>query len=64
MNQQYSITLKQKTDGQVQVTGIRVPDDAYLENPFIKQQIKNEMERTLTDRHIRVLRDVGVVDYG
>lgn len=61
---QFSITTKQRVDGQVQVTSIRVPKEVLLEDPFIKQKIKNEMERALESAHIRVLKDVGIVQYG
>ena len=63
-HQLYSITCKQRTDGQVQVTSVRVPKEILHEDPFIKQKIKNVMERALEDNHIRVLKDVGVVQYG
>jgi hypothetical protein len=64
MNQKFSITLKQRVDGQVQVTRIRVPQDILRENPFMKEEIKNAMERKLEDNHVKVLKDVGVVQYG
>ena len=60
----YSITTKQRTDGQVQVTSVRVPKDILNEDPFIKEKIRNEMERKLRDNNIRVLEDVGIVQYG
>lgn len=64
MNQNYSITLRQKVDGQVQVTGIKVPQIVLLENPFIKEEIKREMENKLEENHIKVLKDIGIVEYG
>ncbi len=63
MNHRYSISLKQKVDGQVQVTRIRVPKESFIEEPFLKEQIKNAMERLLEDNNIRVLKDKGIVDY-
>lgn len=53
-----------RVDGQVQVTSVRVPKESYHEDPFLKSKIKNKMERLLEDNHIRVLKDVGVVQYG
>ncbi len=64
MSQQYRITTKMRVDGQVQVTSVRVPKDVLNEEPFIKDKIKNEMERALRDANIKVLEDVGVVQYG
>lgn len=61
---QYSITTKMRVDGQVQVTSVRVPKMVLHEDPFIKQKIKNEMERVLKEASIMVLEDVGVVQYG
>lgn len=61
--QLYRILLKQKADGQIQVTGIRVPKEIFDNNPFIKQQIKNAFELTLKEKHIKVLGDVGIVQY-
>jgi len=63
MSHKYSISLKQKVDGQVQVTRIRVPKEALVEEPFLKEQIKNSMERILEENNIRVLKDKGIVDY-
>lgn len=59
----FSITTKQRTDGQVQVTSVRVPKEVLHEDPFIKQKIKNSMEMALRDADIMVLEDVGVVQY-
>ena len=61
---QFSITTKMRVDGQVQVTSIRVPKEVYHEDPFIKLKIKNRMERALESAHIRVLKDIGVIQYG
>ncbi|KKN08638.1 hypothetical protein LCGC14_1054790 [marine sediment metagenome] len=63
MSQQYSITLKQRVDGQIQVTSVRVPKEVLLEEPFIKEEIKREMEKKLEDNHVKVLKDVGIVEY-
>ena len=63
MNQKYRIMLKQKADGQIQVTGIRVPKEVLDEQPFIKDQIKNTMELYLEEKHIKVLKDVGIIQY-
>ena len=62
-NQMYSVTCKQRVDGQVQVTSVLVPKEVLDEQPFIKQQLKKEMERMLEEKNIRVLKDVGVVEY-
>jgi hypothetical protein len=62
MSQKFSVSLKQKVDGQVQVTRIRVPSEILLEQPFLKEQIKNEMERMLEDHGIKVLKDKGIVE--
>jgi len=64
MNQQYSITIKQRVDGQIQVTSIRVPKEELKEKPFIKEEMRNSMERKLEDNYIKVLKDVGVIEYG
>jgi hypothetical protein len=63
MNQRFSVSLKQKVDGQVQVTRIRVPKESLIEQPFLKDQIKNVMEKILEENNIKVLKDKGVVDY-
>lgn len=63
MNQKFSISLKQKVDGQVQVTRIRVPKESLIDDPFLKEKIKNEMERLLKENGIKVLKDKGIVDY-
>ena len=63
MNQKFKITLKQRTDGQVRVSSIFIPKHIRDEQPFLKAQLKNEMERLLEDNHIRVLKDVGFVDF-
>ena len=55
--------MKQKVDGQVQVTRIRVPKESLIEQPFLKDQIKNVMEKILEENNIKVLKDKGVVDY-
>jgi hypothetical protein len=62
MSQKFSVSLKQKVDGQVQVTRIRVPSEILLEQPFLKEQIKNEMERMLEGHGIKVLKDKGIVE--
>lgn len=66
MNQyfKYTITTKMRVDGQVQVTSVRVPKDELDNDPWIKQKIKNEMERELERNNIKVLKDVGVVQHG
>ncbi len=63
MSQKFSISLKQKVDGQIQVTRIRVPKETLIENPFLKDQIKNNMERILKENGIKVLKDRGIVEY-
>lgn len=63
LDQMFSIVLKQKTDGQIRISSIRVDSDILREEPFIKEQIKNLMERELERNHILVLKDVGVVQY-
>lgn len=64
MNQSYSITIKQRVDGQIQVTSVKVPQIVLLEDPFIKEEIKKEMENKLEENHIKVLKDIGIVEYG
>ncbi len=64
MNPAYSITIKQRVDGQIQVTSIRVSKDILAEDPFIKSELKREMEDKLKENGIRVLEDIGVVEYG
>lgn len=63
MNHKYSISLKQKVDGQIQVTRVRVPKEVIMEDPFIKEKIKNEMERILEESNIKVLKDKGIIQY-
>jgi len=63
MSQQFSITVKQRVDGQIQVTRIGVPWNEVLEEPFIKEEMRHDMENKLEGNHIRVLRDVGIVEY-
>ena len=63
MNQKFSISLKQKVDGQVQVTRIRVPKESLIDDPFLKEKIKNEMERLLKENGIKVLKDRGIIEY-
>ncbi len=63
MNPAYSITIKQRVDGQIQVTSIRVSKDILDEDPFIKSELKREMEDKLKENGIKVLEDIGVVEY-
>ena len=63
MNQPFRITLKQRTDGQIRVSGIFVPKDYRLENPYFKQQLRKELEYILKSNGIRVLEDGGFVDF-
>tara|TARA_R110000851_G_scaffold55295_1_gene129808 strand:- start:577 stop:783 length:207 start_codon:yes stop_codon:yes gene_type:complete len=63
MSQRFSITLKQKVDGQVQVTRIRIPKEVLDEQPFLKQQIKKQMESILKMHNIKVMGDKGIVEY-
>ncbi len=63
MSQKFSITLKQKVDGQIQVTRIRIPKEILDEQPFLKQQIKKQMESILKMHNIKVMRDKGIVEY-
>ena len=63
MSQKFSISLKQKVDGQVQVTRIRVPKETLVEQPFLKQQIKKQMESILEIHNIKVMKDKGIVEY-
>lgn len=63
MSQKFSISLKQKVDGQVQVTRIRVPKEILAEEPFLKQQIKKQMESMLERNNIKVMKDKGIVEY-
>ena len=63
MSQRFSISLKQKVDGQVQVTRIRVPKEILDEQPFLKQQIKKQMESMLEIHNIKVMKDKGIVEY-
>lgn len=63
MSQKFSISLKQKVDGQVQVTRIRVPKETLVEQPFLKQQIKKQMESMLEIHNIKVMKDKGIVEY-
>ncbi len=58
-----SVTLKQRTDGQIQVTSVRVDKKFYDENPQIKQDLKNRMEYILEANNVRVLKDVGIVEW-
>ena len=59
-----SITLKQKVDGQIQVVKIRIDKKFYDEIPFLKSELKREMEDKLKENGIRVLEDIGVVEHG
>ena len=63
MSQKFSISLKQKVDGQIQVTRIRIPKEVLDEQPFLKQQIKKQMESILKMHNIKVMRDKGIVEY-
>lgn len=63
MNQQFKITLKQRTDGQIRVSSIFIPKEVRLEEPFLKEQLRKEIESLLEENHIRVLKDVGFVDF-
>ena len=63
MSQKFSVSLKQKVDGQVQVTRIRVPKEILAEEPFLKQQIKKQMESMLERHNIKVMKDKGIVEY-
>jgi len=63
MSQKFSISLKQKVDGQVQVTRVRVPKEILDEEPFLKQQIKKQMELLLERNNINVMKDKGVIEY-
>ena len=63
MSQRFSISLKQKVDGQIQVTRIRVPKEILAEEPFLKQQIKKQMESMLKMHNIKVMGDKGIVEY-
>ena len=63
MSQKFSITLKQKVDGQIQVTRIRIPKGILDEQPFLKQQIKKQMESILKMHNIKVMGDKGIVEY-
>ena len=63
MSQRFSITLKQKVDGQIQVTRIRIPKEILDEQPFLKQQIKKQMESILKMHNIKVMGDKGIVEY-
>ena len=63
MSQKFSITLKQKVDGQIQVTRIRIPKEILDEQPFLKQQIKKQMESILKMHNIKVMGDKGIVEY-
>ena len=63
MSQKFSITLKQKVDGQIQVTRIRIPKEVLDEQPFLKQQIKKQMESILKMHNIKVMGDKGIVEY-
>ena len=58
-----SIKLRQKTDGQVQVASVRVDKDVLLNDPHIKKRLKTEMENLMERNGIKVLRDVGVIEY-
>ena len=63
MSQKFSISLKQKVDGQIQVTRIRIPKETLDEQPFLKQQIKKQMESILKIHNIKVMGDKGIVEY-
>ena len=63
MSQKFSISLKQKVDGQIQVTRIRIPKEILDEQPFLKQQIKKQMESMLKLNNIKVMGDKGIVEY-
>ena len=63
MSQKFSISLKQKVDGQIQVTRIRIPKEVLDEQPFLKQQIKKQMESILKMHNIKVMGDKGIVEY-
>ena len=59
----FSIRIKQKADGQLQVSRIRAPKHVIEQNPFIKEEIKKEMERALEDHNMRVIKEIGVIDF-
>ena len=63
MSQKFSISLKQKVDGQIQVTRIRIPKEILDEQPFLKQQIKKQMESILKMHNIKVMGDKGIVEH-
>ena len=63
MSQRFSISLKQKVDGQIRVTRIRGPKEILAEEPFLKQQIKKQMESMLKMHNIKVMGDKGIVEY-
>lgn len=60
---QFSISLKQHYDGQIQVYGIKVPPEMLREDPWLKDEIKHEMERRLIEAGMMVLPDIGVIEY-
>ncbi len=60
---QYSISLKQKYDGQIHVVGIKVPTEILREDPWIKDEIKHDMERMLEAINVKVLKDIGIIEY-
>jgi hypothetical protein len=57
-----SITLKQKVDGQVEVSRVRISKQVYDENSLKKSQLKHEMWRLMEKNGIKVLKDVGIID--
>lgn len=57
------IVLRQKSDGQVRVSMVRVTQEELDKNPFIKQQLKSDIEQALEKRGIMVFGDVGGRDF-
>jgi len=60
---QYSITIKQKNDGQIRVSSVKIPPEEFLNDYWAKSEMKHEMERMLERAGMRVLKDIGVVEY-
>jgi len=57
------IILRQRVDGKIQITSVKIDQRFLDENPYLKVQLKKSAEREFENRGWKIISEKGGVSY-
>jgi len=57
------IILRQRVDGKIQITSVKIDQRFLDENPYLKVQLKKSAEREFESRGWKIISEKGGVSY-